>query len=148
MNETTQNLLNECKLAGYTHVSIGMKDKRVPSSLDIEWIGDRKYKTMSGGHISSSAGLYTGGAPCRDLNGNQTGWLVRPHVVCAWPKMRQTGRPAIWDILKNSPLTAGLPYGGAGCCETHQVRGGNDLLLGVFECIDGEWITLSAHSFQ
>jgi len=36
MNEETKNFLSECKAAGYTFISIGVKDKRVPSSMKIE----------------------------------------------------------------------------------------------------------------
>jgi len=126
MNEETKSFLLECKAAGYTFISIGVKDKRVPSSMEIEWYGERKYG------VTPNAGGYAGGVPQRDLDGKQVGWQVRPCVVCGEPKLRDSGSPAIWNICKN-----GIGSGDGGSGETHGIRRTHTLNLGVYD-ITGE----------
>ena len=122
MNEETRNFLAECKSAGYTFISIGVKDKRVPSSMKIEWYGERKFCSIP------NNGGYTGGIPRNDLEGKQIGWAIRPHVVCGEPNRRDSGHPAIWDICKN-----GIGRGQGGCSETHGIRNDHTLNLGVYD---------------
>jgi hypothetical protein len=117
MNEETREFLLECKKAGYEFVTIGVEDKRVPISKRIEKLGDKKYhKTIR------SFGVYWGG-----IN------RVPTKVVCATPNRHDSGRPAIWDICKNSPLTAGLGYGGCGCGESHEIRPNHPLERGCYD---------------
>ena len=127
MNEETRDFLAECKKAGYTFISIGVKDKRVPSSMKIEWYGERKFCS------TPNTGGYTGGIPQCNLEGEQTGWQVRPHVVCGEPNCRDSGRPAIWDICKSS---VGRTEGG--CSETHGIRYDHILNLGVYDITGNE----------
>lgn len=134
MNTETQELLSACRDAGYTHISIGIRHKTVPSSLKIEWYGQSKHG------VGPSQGQYTGAEPRRDLSGKQVAWNQRPRVICAHPNQRATGRPAIWDICEKSDLTAGLFCGGAGCCETHAIRSDHPLELGVYELTGDQWI--------
>jgi len=121
MNDETQQFLEDCKKAGYTHISIGMKDKRVPSSQQIEWYGECKFA------MSPNSGGYTGGKPELDVEGKQVGWRERPHVVCAHPKQRENGRPAIWDICKEHHIAG---FGASG--ETKTIRESHPLELGVY----------------
>ncbi|MHC4310815.1 MAG: hypothetical protein ACYSSN_12855 [Planctomycetota bacterium] len=110
MNEETTQLLEQCKKAGYKFISIGIKDKRVPSSTKIEWYGDRKHKLEDGGYMRASMGEYSGGVPRKDFEGNQIGWSVRPHVVCGEPHIDgKRFQTALKDILVDHPCTAGMP---------------------------------------
>lgn len=137
MNKETQELLAQCKGAGYTIISIGVKDKRCPSSLEIGWYKDRRFG------LGPSDGSYTGGIPLKDLDGNQTGWGDRPRVICGEPKCRKTGRPAIWGIIEN------IPWNGSGACgETHALRQGHPFELGVFENTDSGWVELDSNVFK
>jgi hypothetical protein len=106
MNEETKKLLLDCKKVGYQFISIGIQDGRVLSSM--------KITTSYGGY----------------WNDEKTG---RPRVVCAEPKIRPNGKPAIWTIIEKSPLSAGMLHKGCGCGETHNVRCDHNLELGVYD---------------
>ena len=134
MNNETSTLLQACRDAGYTHISVGIRHKSVPSSMKIEWYGEQKHG------VASSNGQYTGGIPMKTSDGKQIGWTTQPHVVCAHPPRRDSGRPAIWDIVEDSDLTAGMLFRGAGCCETHQISTSHNLELGVYELTEGKWL--------
>lgn len=115
MNERTRELLLECKKAGYEFVTIGVVDKRVPISQQIEKTGDKRY----GPH--ECTGAYWGETAS-----------FPPRVVCAAPNRRDSGRPAIWDICEKSPLTAGLQYRGCGCGESHEIMSNHRLDCGCY----------------
>ena len=121
MNDETKKFLLKCKDAGYKWISIGVKDKRVPSSLKIEWYGERKFCS------TPNAGGYTGGISIEDLDGKQVGWRVQPYVVCAEPKIRDSGRPAIWDICKS------IFPSGSGSGETHNISADHTFDIGVYD---------------
>ena len=56
-----------------------------------------------------------------------------PHVICAAPNRRESGRPAIWTICENSTLTAGLLFEGCGCGESHRIRNSHNLDRGCYD---------------
>lgn len=114
MNERTRELLLECKKAGYEYVAIGVIDKRVPISQQIEKAGDKRY----GPYGCTGAYWARLGGP--------------PKVICAAPNRRDSGRPAIWDICEKSPLTASISYRGCGCGESHEIMSRHDLDLGCY----------------
>ncbi|GAF85116.1 unnamed protein product [marine sediment metagenome] len=124
MNEETRELLLECKKAGYEFVAICCMDKRVPISVKLEKVGERKYSNMPSG------GSYWGESAVQNKGDTPR---YPPTVVCAAPNRRDTGRPAIWDICKNSTLTAALDWGGLGCGESHQIRPNHNLDRGCYD---------------
>ena len=105
MNEETGEFLLECKKAGYEFIAICVEDKRVPV---MKRINNGTYKGMNTLH---SPFRIVGGAPNR----------------------RDSGRPAIWDICKNSTYVAGLDFGGCGCSEAHEIREGHNLDRGCYD---------------
>ena len=125
MNEETKEFLQECKKAGYEFVAICCKDKRVPISVKLEKVGERKYSNQP------SCGSYWG-QYFREEDGKKIE-THPPTVVCAAPNRRDTGKPAIWDICKNSSLTAALDWGGLGCGESHQIRPNHNLERGCYD---------------
>lgn len=125
MNEETREFLLECKDAGYEFVAICCMDKRVPISVKIEKEGERKYAPFP------SSGAYWGqGSVERDGKKVE---VHPPTIVCATPNCRDSGRPAIWNICKNSTLTAALNWGGLGCGESHQIRPNHNLERGCYD---------------
>jgi len=106
MNEETKKLLLDCKKAGYKYVAIGVRDERVPSSSE-KVTGNNGYWHCGKNHQNK--------------------------VICCEPEIRPNGKPAIWSILEQSPLTAGVLYKGQGCGETHNVRGDHKLELGCYD---------------
>lgn len=126
MNEETREFLGECKKAGYEFVAICCVDKRVPISMKIEKGGERKYCS------NPSLGEYWGQAFIRNKDDEKVE-ARPPHVVCAAPNRRESGRPAIWTICENSSLTAGLLFNGCGCGESHKIREDNNLERGCYD---------------
>ena len=126
MNEETREFLLECKKAGYEFIAICCVDKRVPISQKIEKSGERKYHNMPSG------GEYWGQAFIRTNDGEKVE-ARPPHVICAAPNRRESGRPAIWTICENSTLTAGLLLKGCGCGESHRIRDGHNLERGCYD---------------
>lgn len=127
MNEETREFLLECKKAGYEFVAICCMDKRVPISVKLEKVGERKYSKWP------SLGTYWGESGVANKGDTPR---YPPTIVCATPNRRDTGRPAIWDICKNSTLVAGLDFGGLGCGESHEIRRGHNLECGCYELKD------------
>lgn len=125
MNEETREFLLECKNAGYEFVAICCVDKRVPISVKLEKVGERKYSNWPSG------GSYWGESFTRKESGLPP--MYPPKVVCATPYRRDTGRPAIWNICKNSTLIAGLDFGGLGCGESHEIRRDHNLERGCYD---------------
>lgn len=121
MNDETRELLLECKKAGYEFIAIGVVDKRVPISKQIEKFGERKYSR------NPSGGAYWGGIERDGV------MVIKPKVVCAAPNQRDAGRPAIWNICEKSDLTAGMEYRGQGCGESHSIRATHNLDLGCYD---------------
>lgn len=132
MNDETRELLIACKKAGYEFITIGVVDKRVPISQKIEKYGEQKYHTIGGGLVAPSGGDYWGETWRED---EETGEKIITHqakVVCAAPERRETGRPALWKICEESPLTAGMLLRGCGHGESHNVRANHHLDMGCY----------------
>jgi hypothetical protein len=128
MNESTKEFLTECKKAGYKHITIGIQDKRVPSSMKVEKQGDRKY------------GKFPSGGDYWNEEKNDDGKIIRhASVVCGEPKIRLDSSPsipAIWGIVKKLNLTSMLVFGGAGNGETHNINQSHNLEIGYYNLED------------
>lgn len=122
MNKETREFLLECKKVGYEHVTIGVEDKRVPTSVRIEKAGQRKYG------VNPSGGAYWG---VNEMDGTKVGGIPTK-VVCAAPNRRDSDFPAIWKICEDSPLTAGLGFRGCGCSESHEIISNHRLDRGYY----------------
>lgn len=98
MEDITQVFLAKCKEAGYEKVTIFVADRRVPLSTKIQ---------------KQSMGTYWGGIA-----------NVPPKVICGYPEQlnKTKERPAMWDIVKECGLTAGLRFGGYGSGDAHDVH--------------------------
>ena len=105
MNDATREFLELCKEAGYEFVTINMKDARVPASTQLK---NAEYSGVFG-----SGGSY--------------------HFVAAHPPKRDTGRPAIWDICRAHPCTAGLLWRGLGCGEAYSLPAGAGFDAGCYD---------------
>lgn len=123
MNDQTKQFLTECKKAGYEFVTIYIQDKRVPITMQIEKYGEQKYHTLSGGLVAPSAGEYWGETWREDVNGDKI-ITNTCKVVAAAPERRESGRPALWTICEQLPITAGLNFRGTGFGESHDVHRG------------------------
>ena len=127
MNAETMELLLECKKAGYEFIAIGVVDKRVPISKEIEKQGERKYCNHPSG------GDYWGEIIWKDPNTGKKIVRQQAKVVCAAPNRRDSGFPAIWKICEESTLTAGLSFRGCGFGESHEVRANHNLEKGCYD---------------
>ncbi len=102
MTNETKSLLEECKKADYEFVAIFVRDKRVPRTMTIK-AGEGWF------------GWGTGRSPYK--------------VVAAFPEKRckhfayKKGLwPAMWSIVKEQGLTAGMSFGGGGLGDAHNVN--------------------------
>lgn len=96
----TKEFLKKCKEAGYERITIFIRDKRIPATMEIK---DGAYW----GEIAN--------AP--------------PKVICGHPPQRGTHPdlpgdkwPKMWGIVKEFGLTAGLSFGGFGLGDAHDIH--------------------------
>ncbi len=111
MKTKTLEFLKACKEVGYEKVTIFIKDERVPPTMKIK------------------DGCWFGQWGTRIINEVQEPYEQYTHkVVCGYPPKRCENTklggswPAMWQVVKDCGLVAGLWFGGFGLGDAHDIE--------------------------
>lgn len=112
MEDRTAELLKKCKEAGYEKVAIFCADERVPESVELEAVANKRNPE---GRLSPMCWF---GAWSRYKDENEKfQYVIEPHLVCCSPPRRDkvAGQvaewPSIWRIGKDMSIKTGAAYG-------------------------------------